>query len=95
MVRAILNHPEVPGDVRALGRVEARRIVAAIDQRFRLGELAKSGMTLRPDLAGCRRLRIGQIRIVYRLEAQASQVLVIGVGPRRADEFYLRAKKRS
>ncbi len=92
---AILYHPDVPGDLRALGRVEARRIVEAIDQRLRLGEPAKSGKTLRQDLAGCRRLRIGQTRIVYRVEAQANQVLVIAVGPRRDDEIYRRAKKRS
>ena len=100
MAWTIIYHPDVPGDLRALGRAEARRIVEAIDQRLRLGEPDKTGKTLRQDLAGCRRLRIGQTRVVYRVDAKANEakrkeVLVIAVGPRRDDEIYRRAKKRS
>jgi len=95
MAWTIIYHPDVPDDLRALGRAEARRIVEAIDQRLRLGEPGKTGKTLRQDLAGCRRLRVGQTRIVYRVDPQANEVLVIAVGPRRDDEIYRRAQKRS
>ncbi len=95
MVWAVLYHPDVPADLRALGRAEAARIVKAIDTRLRQGEPDKIGKPLRDDLAGCRRLRIGDTRIVYRVDPRAVEVLVVAVGPRRDQAVYRRAGKRS
>lgn len=90
----VVYHPEVPADLRALGRAEARRIVQAIDTRIRHGEPDKAGKVLRQDLAGCRRMRVGETRIVYRVDGKAVDVLIVAVGPRRDDEIYQRAGKR-
>ncbi|MGH8428003.1 MAG: type II toxin-antitoxin system RelE family toxin [Gammaproteobacteria bacterium] len=95
MTWTVIYHPDVPDDLRRLGRAEAGRVVAAIDKRIRHGEPDKFGKLLRHDLAGCRRIRVGETRIVFRVDARAIEVLVIAVGPRRDDEIYLRAGKRS
>jgi mRNA interferase RelE/StbE len=94
MIWTVIYHPEVPNDLRRLGRVEAARIIAAIDKRIRRGEPDKMGKALRGNLAGCRRMRIGDTRIVYRVDAGAVEVLVVAVGRRRDDEIYRRARSR-
>lgn len=91
----VVYHPEVPADLRALGRAEAARIVKAIDARLRHGEPDKHGKPLAGDLAGCRRLRVGDTRIVYQVDGRAVLVLVIAVGPRRKDAAYRQATKRT
>jgi len=95
MAWTVLYHPDVPADLRALGRAEAARIVKAIDTRLRRGEPHKAGKPLGHDLAGCRRLRIGDTRIVYRVDQRNVEVLVIAVGPRRDEAVYRRAGKRT
>lgn len=90
----VIYHPDVPDDLRALGRTEAHRVVAAIDQRIRLGEPDKAGKPLRKDLTGCRRMRVGDVRVVYRINAQTIEVLIVAVGPRRDDLVYARAGRR-
>ena len=81
-------------DLEALGRYEARAVLKAIEQRIRDGEPDKSGKPLSGELAGCRRIRAGDVRIVYRVEAAIVEVLIIAVGPRRNDEVYRTARKR-
>lgn len=95
MAWTVVYHREVPTDLRALGRAEAGRIVKAIDQRLRHGEPDKIGKPLRQSLAGCRRLRIGETRIVYRVDKRANEVLIVAVGPRSEDLVYRRADKRA
>ncbi|MGH8271985.1 MAG: type II toxin-antitoxin system RelE family toxin, partial [Gammaproteobacteria bacterium] len=68
MTWTIIYHPDVPDDLRRLGRAEAARVVAAIDKRVRHGEPDKLGKALRRNLSGCRRMRVGQTRIVYRVD---------------------------
>ncbi|MGC1330310.1 type II toxin-antitoxin system RelE family toxin [Pseudomonas sp.] len=52
------------------------------------GEPDKTGKPLRGSLAGCRRNRAGDTRIVYRVDGQAIIVLIIVVGARRDSEVY-------
>jgi mRNA interferase RelE/StbE len=91
----VLYHPDVREDFRRLGRTEARIIQRVIDERLARGEPEKSGKPLACDLAGYRRLRTGQTRIVYRVDAKHIEVLVIAVGQRRDDEVYETAQKRA
>jgi mRNA interferase RelE/StbE len=81
-------HPEVQADLDDLGHAEARKALKAIDKRIKHGEPDKAGKPLRKDLAGCRRIRTGDIRIVYKVFEQEIQILIIAVGPRRNDEVY-------
>ncbi len=86
--------PEVEDDLRSLGRDTARRALNVIEKRIKNGEPDKSGKALRGDLAGCRRIRTGDIRIVYEVFHGEVRILVIAVGPRRNSEIYSHAKKR-
>ena len=88
-------HPEVQNDLRALGRVDARNLVAVINARIVNGEPNKSGKPLHGALAGYRRMRTGATRIVYRVDEGKIEILIIAVGMRRDDEVYEKAEKRA
>lgn len=94
MTWRVIYHHEVADDLEALGRYEARAVLRAIEQRIRGGEPDKSGKPLSGELTGCRRIRSGEVRIVYRVDADVVEVLIIAVGPRRNDEVYRTARKR-
>jgi mRNA interferase RelE/StbE len=86
-------HPEVEEDLQQLGRAEAQRVLKVVRERIVEGEPDKLGKPLRGVLAGCRRIRTGDVRIVYRING-AEIVLVLCVGARRDDEVYEAATRR-
>jgi mRNA interferase RelE/StbE len=94
MTWRVIYHHEVADDLEALGRYEARAVLRVIEERIRDGEPEKSGKPLSGELAGCRRIRSGDVRIVYRVDAGIVEVLIIAVGPRRNSEVYRTARKR-
>ncbi|MCY1264114.1 hypothetical protein D9M68_370090 [compost metagenome] len=94
MAWKVIYHPYVVSDLDQLGRVEARRILNVIQSRIVEGEPDKLGKPLRGSLAGCRRIRVGNTRIVYRVDQGKVQVLIITVGARRDDEVYKAAEDR-
>lgn len=65
-----------------------------IDQRIRNGEPDKAGSPLRDQLAGYRRIRTQDIRIVHHVNGKRVEVLIIAVGARRDSEVYATATKR-
>lgn len=87
-------HPEVERDLLGLGRTEARAILKVIEERIVRGEPDKLGKPLAGDLSGCRRIRTGQTRIVYRVDGERIEVLIIAVGMRRDNEIYSSASSR-
>lgn len=86
-------HPEVDQDLKQLGSAEARRVLKVIRERIAEGEPDKIGKPLRGALAGHRRIRTGDVRIVYRING-TEIVLVLCVGARRDDEVYESATNR-
>ncbi|WP_253437357.1 type II toxin-antitoxin system RelE family toxin [Pseudomonas migulae] len=94
MVWGVTYHPDVQKDLDLLGAVAANRILDVIDERIINGEPDKSGKPLRASLAGCRRIRAGDTRIVYRVDGRAIQVLIVAVGARRDEEVYDAAERR-
>ncbi|MGF6285154.1 mRNA interferase RelE/StbE [Pseudomonas sp. BT76 TE3572] len=94
MVWGVIYHPEVQKDLDLLGAVAANRILDVIEERIINGEPDKSGKPLRASLAGCRRIRTGDTRIVYRVDGHAIQVLIVAVGARRDEEVYGAAERR-
>ncbi|PWU28738.1 plasmid stabilization protein [Pseudomonas sp. RW407] len=90
----VIYHEAVTDDLLRLGRVEAQRILKVIGQRIVEGEPDKLGKALAGSLAGCRRIRVGNTRIVYRVNGPRIEVLIIAVGARRNDEIYDLASKR-
>jgi len=87
-------HPGVQDDLKLLGKAEATRVLKVIRERIAYGEPDKAGKPLRGLLAGYRRLRTGDVRIVYRING-AEIVLVLCVGARRDDEVYEAATRRA
>jgi mRNA interferase RelE/StbE len=94
MVWTVNYHPEVEQDLRSLGRTEARVILIVIEERIAHGEPNKLGKPLSGALSGCRRTRTGQTRIVYRVDGDRVEVLIIAVGMRRDNEIYDSAPSR-
>jgi mRNA interferase RelE/StbE len=86
-------HPAVGEDLKQLGKAEARRILKVVHERLAEGEPEKAGKPLRGLRSGYRRIRTGDVRIVYRIEG-STIVLVLCVGPRCDDEVYEAATKR-
>ena len=94
MTWKVTYHPEVAEDLEALGGYQAGRIMGVIDACIYRGEPDKAGKPLSGDLTGCRRLRVGALRVVYRVDSRKREVLVLAVGPRRHEEVYEKAGKR-
>ncbi|WP_409281415.1 type II toxin-antitoxin system RelE family toxin [Pseudomonas defluvii] len=86
-------HPDVEQDLALLGKAEARRVLKVVRERIAEGEPDKIGKPLRGALAGHRRIRTGDVRIVYRIEGNEI-VLVLCLGARRDDEVYEAANRR-
>jgi len=95
MAWTVNYHPDVQDDLDSVGRGEARRILKAVEERIQNGSPDKSGKPLRNNLAGCRRIRTGSYRIIYKIDGDKVEVLVLAVGPRRNKEAYAKAEKRT
>lgn len=94
MTWRVVYHHDVADDLEALGRYQARAVLRAIETCIRDGEPEKTGKPLSGELAGCRRIRTGDVRIVFRVHAEVVEVLIVAVGPRRNDEVYRAARQR-
>ncbi|WP_434572023.1 type II toxin-antitoxin system RelE family toxin [Pseudomonas sp. Z3-6] len=94
MAWGVIYHPEVQDDLDQLGAAAANRVLDVIEARIMNGEPDKTGKPLRASLAGCRRIRTGDTRIVYRVDGKAIQVLIVVVGARRDKEVYDAAERR-
>jgi mRNA interferase RelE/StbE len=90
----VIYHSDVQLDLTRLGSAAANRILDVIEERIRDGEPEKLGKPLGGALSGCRRIRTGNTRIVYKVEGDAIQVLIIAVGARRDEEVYKVAHRR-
>ena len=94
MMWSVSYHPDIEQDLILLGRAEAKAILKVIDERIAQGEPDKLGKPLAGQLSGCRRIRTGQTRIVYRVDGNQVEVLIIAVGMRRDNEIYNTASSR-
>jgi mRNA interferase RelE/StbE len=95
MVWEVAYHPDVTGDLDSIGVAEARRILKVVEDRIINGSPDQSGKPLRGNLAGCRRIRTGSYRIIYKVDGNSVEVLILAVGPRRDKEAYKKAGKRT
>ncbi len=72
-------------ELRRVAKPDRARIVAAID---RLAETPHLGTSLKGDLRGLRRIRVGDYRILYEVRDKELVVLVVHIAHRR--DAYLR-----
>lgn len=93
MTWTVVYHADVADDLESVGRVAARRIMHAIDTKLTTDPLS-FGAPLAGDLAGYRRLRVGDCRVVYQVRERLVVVFVLAVGLRRDMQIYRIALKR-
>ncbi len=67
-------------ELKRITKLDRERIIAAID---RLAETPHLGTSLKGDLKGLRRLRVGNYRVLYELRDDELVVLVVRVAHRR------------
>ena len=81
--------PAAAKDLKKLGRSEAARVIATVERRIATLENPRQlGSALSGDLSGLWRWRIGDYRIVARIEDERITILVVRVSHRR--EVYRR-----
>ena len=91
----VLYHPAVRKDLDSLGSAASLRVMEAIHRRLHLGEPEKAGKPLGGKLSGWRRIRAAPFRIVYRIELRQREAYVLAIGPRRREEVYQQALRRT
>ena len=77
--RRVLLLPKTADVVRQLPPERKRKVRAALAELLRDPDL---GEPLERELTGMRRIRVGQLRIVYRVSALAIEI--VAIGPRRS-----------
>jgi len=90
---AVIYHHDVEEDLESVGPAAARRIVKAIDEKLIHAPL-QFGAPLSGNLGSFRKLRVGDLRVVYQVFEKKVVVYVLAVGPRRDKEIYRLAIKR-
>jgi mRNA interferase RelE/StbE len=81
--------PAAAKELKKLGKAEAARIIATLETRIAVLEDPRSvGSALTGELGGLWRWRIGDYRVVARIEEERITILVVRVGHRR--EVYRR-----
>ena len=80
MSYSIHYHPKIREDVSSIPRNIKSRIQKAIEERL-VVHPGKYGEPLRRSLRGYRKLRVGDYRIIYRV--QAREIIVLKMGHRR------------
>ena len=81
--------PAAAKELKKLGRTEAARIIATLETRIAvLDDPRTLGSALTGELGGLWRWRIGDYRVVARIEDERITILVVRVGHRR--EVYRR-----
>jgi mRNA interferase RelE/StbE len=77
MTYKILYHPHIADDIRNIPENFKRTTRAAIEQRLLIDPI-KAGRPLRQSLTGHRKMRVGDYRIIYRIDKDSIIVLIIG-----------------
>jgi mRNA interferase RelE/StbE len=81
--------PAAAKELKKVGRTEAARIIATLETRIAVLEDPRSlGTALTGELGGLWRWRIGDYRVVARIEDERITILVVRIGHRR--EVYRR-----
>ena len=76
--------PAAAREIKKLGRTEAARIIATLEKRIAvLADPRSLGSALTGDFAGLWRWRIGDYRVVARIEDERITILVVRVAHRR------------
>ena len=70
----------IKDDIPKLPKVEKRRIQKAIEERL-IQNPIRFGKPLRYSLKGCRRMRVGHYRVIFKIETKV--ILIVKIGHRK------------
>ncbi len=90
MIYRLLYHSLVPKDIEHIPQNLKNRLENALEKRL-LADPVKAGRPLRQSLAGHRKMRAGDYRIIYRV--QDDLIIVLKIGHRK--DVYNSVKSRS
>jgi mRNA interferase RelE/StbE len=90
VIYRLLYHPLVAEDIEKLPGNIKERLRKAIEMRLAADPL-RAGRPLRQSLAGYRKMRVGDYRIIYRVEAET--IVVLKIGHRK--DVYAKVKPRA
>jgi len=93
MTWTIRYHSDVKEDMESIGPSAARRIMRVIDAKLTQAPM-QFGAPLSGTLSAFRKLRIGDYRVVCRVQDRRVIVFVLTVGHQRDKEVYQSALKR-
>jgi mRNA-degrading endonuclease RelE of RelBE toxin-antitoxin system len=80
VIYRLLYHPLVAEDIEDLPANIKERVRQAIEKRL-LPDPARAGRPLRQSLLGHRKMRVGDLRVIYR--AQGDKIIVLKIGHRK------------
>jgi mRNA interferase RelE/StbE len=80
-------------DFKHIDRPQQQRLIRTIEKKLTTGP-DQYGRPLSGTLHGYWKLKVGEYRVVYRIEKQEVTVYVLTIGFRRDQEVYLEALKR-
>jgi mRNA interferase RelE/StbE len=88
LIWEVVFHPAVVGeDLPALDRPIRSTILKAIATK--LGSAPEDfGEPLRRELFGYRKLRVGDYRVIYKIERRVVRVLILKIGMRKDSQVY-------
>ena len=89
MFRVVYHHLVISDDIPKLSSVWKKRIRYAIEQRLKTNP-DLYGKPLRRSLKGYRKLRVGDYRIIFRIENNTVKILII----QHRSMVYTQAQKR-
>lgn len=87
MVWTVRFHPLTQSDLSRLDKPGRESVLKAIRKKL-FAEPESYGEPLRRELFGYRKLKVGEHRVIYKVERQIVTVLVLKVGLRRDGEVY-------
>jgi mRNA interferase RelE/StbE len=89
VIYRLIYHPLVAEDIKNLPQNIKTRIRNAIEKRLMIDPV-KAGRPLRQSLAGHRKMRVGDFRVIYRLKFDT--IIVLKIGHRK--DVYAKVKSR-
>jgi len=89
MTWPISYHPGIENDISGLPKNIKTRVQKAIEQRL-LADPIRYGVPLRRSLYGYRKLRVGDYRVIFKLDKDNIVVLKIGHRKEVYNKVYLR-----
>jgi mRNA interferase RelE/StbE len=93
MTWEIIYHKDVDDDLKSIGPAAAKRVLLTIDKKLTRAP-EEFGISLSNNLKNFRKLRVGDLRVVYQILNKKIIVFILAVGPRRDKEIYQSASKR-